>query len=54
MGKSTLLKAIASYEIKGYPVNVRVLYVEQEVRGNDVKNVFSGKKILIFSCRSPY
>ena len=31
-GKSTLLKAIASYEISGFPQHLKVVHVEQDPR----------------------
>jgi len=35
VGKSTLLNAISNYEIDGFPSYLRVVHVEQEIRGND-------------------
>eukprot|EP00455_Lapot_gusevi_P015615 TRINITY_DN1790_c0_g2_i3.p1 TRINITY_DN1790_c0_g2~~TRINITY_DN1790_c0_g2_i3.p1 ORF type:complete len:785 (-),score=212.31 TRINITY_DN1790_c0_g2_i3:93-2447(-) len=35
IGKTTLLSAMASYEIRGFPTYLRVLHVEQEVVGTD-------------------
>ena len=34
-GKTTFLRALATYEIKGLPANCQVLHVEQEIVGNN-------------------
>jgi len=36
VGKTTLLRMIASYQIKGFPLYVKMMHVEQEVEGNDL------------------
>ena len=36
IGKTTLLKAIAAFDIMGFPRHHRVLHVRQEIRGSDV------------------
>jgi len=36
IGKTTLLKAIASFDIHGFPRHHRVLHVRQEIRGSNV------------------
>ncbi len=35
VGKTTLLRAIARYEINQFPAHLRVLHVEQEIRGGE-------------------
>jgi len=34
VGKTTFLRAIANYEVPGFPTHIRVLHVEQEARGD--------------------
>jgi len=34
VGKSTLLRMISAYQIKGFPLYIKVMHVEQEVEGN--------------------
>ena len=35
VGKTTLLKAVAAFEIEGFPRHHRILHVRQEIKGSD-------------------
>lgn len=35
IGKTTLLKRIAQYQVPGFPIHLKILHVKQEVRGTD-------------------